>query len=172
MKWPRITRIIKSRIKKGLLFEIKKLFDAFGTFDLCFDRIILKSSCSFYPMQNLCMQINASKINTPINVPVALKSCMAGSERRLSIWYALDFTMPLYCETPLWKSSSLCFLWKNNCGKYNSLNFRTERDQWSSSVLAILFLLLLARSFSGNELFSSRSLGKNFRAQSSELLSE
>ena len=45
-------------------------------------------------------------------------------------------------------------------------------EQWSSSVLAILFLLLLARSFSGNELFSSRSLGKNFRAQSSELLSE
>ena len=44
--------------------------------------------------------------------------------------------------------------------------------QWSSSVLAILFLLLLAQSFSGNELSSSRSLGKNFRAQSSELLSE
>ena len=41
---------------------VKKSFDAFGTFDLCFDRIILKSSCSFNPMQNICIQINASEI--------------------------------------------------------------------------------------------------------------
>ena len=39
-----------------------KSFDAFGTFDLCFDRIILKSSCSFNSMQNICIEINASEI--------------------------------------------------------------------------------------------------------------
>ena len=59
-----------------------------------------------------------------------------------------------------------------NLKQQNNKRGRLTKEQWSSSVLAILFLLLLARSFSGNELSSSRSLGKNFRAQSSELLSE
>ena len=52
---------------------VKKSFDAFGNFDLCFERIILKSSCSFtrcktFKCISKCMillvHIKASKINT------------------------------------------------------------------------------------------------------------